>query len=93
MQYYKTDVVNYVARKAGLTKKDAAQAVDAMTEYISEIVHNGDSVHLVNFGVFERRKYASRRIYNLETGEEMQLGERFVPSFKPSKILRELCKG
>ena len=51
----KTELVNAVAAKAGLTKVDAKKALDATVEAIVEAVKKGDKVALVGFGTFAKK--------------------------------------
>ena len=49
----KSDLIQAVAEKSGLTKKDSAIAVDAMFDGITDSLAKGESVHLIGFGTFE----------------------------------------
>ena len=48
----KTDLINEVAAKAGLSKVDAKKAVDAVFESIEQALANEDKVQLIGFGTF-----------------------------------------
>ncbi|MFC4768900.1 HU family DNA-binding protein [Effusibacillus consociatus] len=88
----KADLVNSVAEKSELTKKDAARAVDAVFESIMEALVKGDRVQLIGFGNFETRERAARKGRNPQTGEEIDIAATKVPTFKPGKSLREAIK-
>ncbi|GAX89713.1 HU family DNA-binding protein [Effusibacillus lacus] len=88
----KTDLVNSVAEKSELTKKDAARAVDAVFESIMEALVRGDKVQLIGFGNFETRERAARKGRNPQTGEEIEIAASKVPAFKPGKALRDAIK-
>ena len=62
----KTDLVNAVAAK-GLTKKDAAAAVDAVFGAIEGALVKGDKVQLIGFGTFEVRERAAKEGRNPRT--------------------------
>lgn len=85
----KTDLVNAVAEKAELTKKEAEKALSAMLSTIEEVLAQGDKVQLVGFGTFEVRDRAQRTGRNPKTGEEITIPASKVPAFKPGKALRE----
>lgn len=72
-----------------MSKKDAAAAVDAVIESVSEALAAGDKVALVGFGSFEVRERAARMGRNPQTGEEIEIPASKVPAFKPGKVLKE----
>ncbi|KGP73006.1 DNA-binding protein [Pontibacillus yanchengensis Y32] len=88
----KTDLINAVAEKSDLSKKDATQAVDAVFESISDSLQNGDKVQLIGFGNFEVRERAARKGRNPQTGEEIEISASKVPAFKPGKALKDAVK-
>ncbi|MEO0276484.1 MAG: HU family DNA-binding protein, partial [candidate division WOR-3 bacterium] len=57
----KAELIDAVAKKAGLTKKESAQAVDAIVESITEALKKGDKVTLVGFGTFSVTKRKPRK--------------------------------
>lgn len=88
----KTDLVNAVADKGDLSKKDAAKAVDAVFESIMDSLSEGEKVQIIGFGNFEVRDRAARKGRNPQTGEEIQIPASKVPAFKAGKALREAVK-
>ncbi|HIE52485.1 MAG TPA: HU family DNA-binding protein [Armatimonadetes bacterium] len=89
----KQDLVNAVAEKAGLTKKAAAAAVNAVTEAITEALKAGERVTLIGFGSFEVRKRAKRTGVNPQTGEKMTIPATKVPAFRAGKRLKDAVGG
>ena len=85
----KADLINQVAARSGLTKKDAGQAVDALFDSVTEALSNGGRVQLVGFGTFEVRERAARRGRNPQTGQEIEISARRVPAFKAGKALKD----
>lgn len=85
----KTDLINAVAEKSELSKKDAAKAVDAVFESITEALKKGNKVQLVGFGSFEVRERAARKGRNPQTGEEIDIPASKNPAFKPGKQLKD----
>jgi DNA-binding protein HU-beta len=85
----KTDLIAAVAEKADLTKKDAAKAVDAVLESITEALSAGEKVQIIGFGNFEIRERSARKGRNPQTGEEIEIAAARVPAFRPGKALKE----
>lgn len=85
----KTDLVQAVSERTGVTKKDVSQVVDSVFEVIQDTLGQGDKVQLVGFGNFEIRERAARKGRNPQTGEEIEIAASRVPAFKAGKSLRE----
>jgi DNA-binding protein HU-beta len=85
----KTELVSFVAEASGLTKKDAAKAVDAVFASIEESLKKGDKVQLIGFGNFEVRERAARKGRNPQTGEEIEIAASKAPAFTPGKSLKD----
>ena len=85
----KQDVINSVAAAAGLSKKDASGAVDAVVNTIMNALAEGNSVGLIGFGTFEVKTRAARTGRNPQTGAELDIPEKNVPSFKAGKELKD----
>jgi len=88
----KGDLVEAVAEKSGLSKKDAAAAVDAFVDTIVSALKNKDKVQLTGFGSFEVRERKERKAKNLRTKEEIIVPASSVPAFKPGKALKDAVK-
>ena len=85
----KTELINEVANKTGLTKKDAEKAISAVIESITDAMSMGDKVQLVGFGTFEVRDRAAREGKNPATGETISIPATKVPAFKAGKALKD----
>jgi DNA-binding protein HU-beta len=85
----KVEFVNAVAEAAGLSKVDAARAVDAYAEVVKNALKTGDTVTLVGFGAFEVRERAARTGRNPRTGETLEIAASKTPSFKAGKALKD----
>ena len=85
----KQDVINSVADETGLSKKDASGAVDAVVNTIKNALAGGDSVGLIGFGTFEVKTRAARTGRNPQTGAELEISAKNVPSFKAGKELKD----
>jgi DNA-binding protein HU-beta len=85
----KSELIQVVSEKSGLTKKDASAAVEAVFTCISEALARGEKVQLVGFGNFEIRERAARKGRNPQTGEVIDIAASRVPAFRAGKALRE----
>lgn len=85
----KTELIDSVAEKSGLTKKDSGKAVDAVLSVMTEALSSGEKVQLVGFGSFEVRQRSARTGRNPQTGAVIEIKARKVPVFKPGKALKE----
>ena len=85
----KQDVINSVADATGLSKKDAGGAVDAVVNTIKNALAGGSSVGLIGFGTFEVKTRAARTGRNPQTGAELKISAKTVPSFKAGKELKD----
>ncbi|MCG7333885.1 HU family DNA-binding protein [Sporosarcina sp. ACRSM] len=88
----KTELINSVAEAAGLTKKDATKAVEAVFDTIQSTLAKGDKVQLIGFGNFEVRERAARKGRNPQSGEEIDIAASKVPAFKAGKALKDAVK-
>ena len=81
----KGQLIAEVAKKAGLSKKDAANAVNATIETIKKNVKKG--VTLIGFGTFKVVRRKARIGRNPQTGEKIKIKAKNVVKFKPGKGL------
>ncbi|MBR9813517.1 HU family DNA-binding protein [bacterium] len=85
----KTEYVGAIANATGLSKTDAANAVDAMFDTITDALKSGDKVSLVGFGTFQVRERAARQGRNPKTGELINIPAGKTPAFKAGKALKD----
>lgn len=85
----KAELINAVAEKAGLSKKDAELAVNATIESITDALTKGDKVQLVGFGGFEVKERAARMGRNPKTREPISIPASKMPVFKAGKALKD----
>lgn len=85
----KGELVDAVAEKATVTKKQADAVISAVVESIMEAVSSGDKVTLVGFGSFEGRDRKEREGRNPKTGEKMIIPATKVPAFSAGKLFKE----
>ena len=85
----KTEIVNAIAAKSGLTKKDTAKALSATVDVITQALVAGDRVQLVGFGIFDVKDRAARIGRNPKTKEPISIPETKSPQFKAGKSLKK----
>ena len=85
----KTELIDAMASKTGLTKKNAEAALNAFIETVSEQLAQGDKISLVGFGTFEVTERAEREGRNPQTGETMKIAASKAPKFKAGKALKD----
>ena len=85
----KNDLVAAVADSAGLSKTDAASAVDAVFDSITGTLKSGGDVRLVGFGTFSVSDRAATTGRNPRTGETIQIAASKQPKFKAGKGLKD----
>ncbi len=97
----KTELIDVVAEKTDLTKKDTGNIVnttiDTIIEYLSSEASkneaNRDNVQIIGFGTFEVKDRSSRKGRNPQTGEEITIPARTVPVFRAGKTFKESVDG
>lgn len=85
----KAELVDAVATKADLTKKDAEAALNGFIEVIKETLAKGDDVTMVGFGTFGVTDRAARTGKNPQTGEVIKIAAKKAPKFKAGKGLKD----
>jgi DNA-binding protein HU-beta len=85
----KSELVKSLAEKAGITQKDAAKALEAITDTIQQALAKGEKVQIIGFGSFEVRDRKERKVISPATGQEITVPATKVPAFKPGKSLKE----
>jgi len=86
----KEELVSEVAKKAKVTQKEVADILNVFMETVEKTVAKGKKVTLVGFGTFESRKRAARTGRNPQTGKEISIPAKTVPTFSAGKKFREL---
>lgn len=88
----KTDLINNIATKSGLTKKDVEAVLNGFLGEVTGALSTGDKVQLIGFGTFETRKRSGRTGRNPQTGATITISESKVPAFKAGNKLKEAVK-
>ena len=84
----KEDLIGQVASGVGLSKADAAKAVDAVFSNITSSLKDGNEVRIVGFGTFLVTNRAATTGRNPRTGESIQIPAKKVPKFRAGKALK-----
>ena len=85
----KTELVEFVAAKAGLTKADAGRALEAVIEGVTAGLKKEGRVALVGFGTFAAKKRAARNGINPLTKKAIKIPAKTVASFKAGSKLKD----
>ena len=86
----KSELIALTAENTGLTKKDAERVLNAALDAITAAMTDHEKVQLSGFGTFEIKYREARVGRNPRTKEATDIPAAWVPSFKPSKALRDL---
>ncbi len=92
MAVTKSEFVDSVAAKAGLSKRDAAAAVDAFLESVQETLVSGEAVTFTGFGKFSPQHRNARQGVNPRTGERVMIAAATVPKFSAGSSLKAALK-
>jgi DNA-binding protein HU-beta len=85
----KTELIAAVAERSGMTKKDAERVINATVDTITTSLVSGDKVQISGFGIFETKEREARVGRNPRTKETIEIPASRVPTFKPSKALKD----
>ena len=85
----KQEFVDQVADRAGLSKKDAAGAVDAFLETVEDALTRGSEVSFSGFGKFSVSQRSAREGRNPATGDRIQIAATRVPRFTAGAGLKK----
>jgi len=85
----KSDIVNEVSQKIGLTKVETEAVFEGVVNSIMLSLERGERVDIRGFGCFYVKERKAREARNPSTNEIVKLNLRYIPSFKVSKLLKE----
>jgi nucleoid DNA-binding protein len=88
----KHDIVEKIAKEAGITKTTAAAAVQSLINAVTKSLKKGDSVSFVGFGTFKTANRKARTGLNPQTGAAIQIPKRRVPRFSAGKALKQAVR-
>jgi len=89
----KAELVGKLANKSKLSRKQAVDVVNAITQSISDSLAGGDKVEIRGFGSFVIRERNSRIAHNPRSREIVEVPAKRVPFFKAGNDLRKVVDG
>lgn len=94
MKMNKAELVSVLAEKVGISKKQAEEVIEALTDTITETLKEGGEVTIAGFGAFSAKQRAGRMGVNPQSPEEkIEIPPVTVPKFKAGKALKDALKG
>ncbi len=84
----KQEIVDIVSSATGLSKVETETIMNGVMSTIIDALANNDRVELRGFGTFGVKHRMPKKARNPGTGEAIYLPERYVPTFKPAKMMR-----
>jgi DNA-binding protein HU-beta len=88
----KTELVEKMAKDAGISKAAAGKALDSMIDGVMKVLKKGNKVSLVGFGTFAVSKRKARTGRNPQTGATIKIAARKVPKFSAGKAFKDAVK-
>ncbi|MEK6161235.1 HU family DNA-binding protein [Vibrio cholerae] len=88
----KTQLIDFIAEKADLTKVQAKAALEATLGAVEGALKDGDQVQLIGFGTFKVNHRSARTGRNPKTYEEIKIAAANVPAFVAGKALKDAIK-
>ncbi|MEM1225341.1 MAG: HU family DNA-binding protein [Planctomycetota bacterium] len=85
----KKDIVRVVSEELGLTQQQTKDVVQRTFDSIIETLVREGRIELRNFGVFEVKSRAARKARNPKTGQQVDVPQKSVVTFKPGKIMEQ----
>lgn len=89
----KAELIAQVAADTKITKVDIEKVINSTFRAISNDLAKGGKTQIVGFGSFEVKERAARKGRNPRTGEPIEIAASKVPTFKPSKFLKDEVNG
>ena len=85
----KQDIVDNVANATGLTKVEVEAVINESFIEIINALSKNENIELRGFGSFSVKHRMPKKARNPRTGDPIFLPERYVPVFKPSKLMKD----
>jgi integration host factor subunit beta len=85
----KKEIVKQISDQLGLTQLKTKEIVQKAFDAITDTLLSERRIELRNFGVFEVKLRKARRARNPRTGERVDVGPKYVVTFKPGKEMEE----
>ena len=85
----KTDLVNYIAEEAGVSKAEAARCLDAFMGGVVKGLNDSKKVSLTGFCTFNAKEKAAKEGRNPRTGETVTIPARTAVTVKVGSKLKD----
>lgn len=86
----KADIVDKVAIGTGLTKLETEAIIEGFFKTVIESLKEGKGIEIRGFGSYKVKKKNARHARNPKTGDQVEVPEHYVPTFKFSKDFKLL---
>ena len=85
----KKDLIDVISKKSQISRSESKLCVEVIVEELTLAIVSGEGVEVRGFGGFYKRHRKGRMGINPKTSEKTEVSEKFVPFFKPGKLLKE----
>ena len=85
----KKDLIDVISKKSQISRSESKLCVEVIVEELTLAIVSGEGVEVRGFGGFYKRHRKGRMGINPKTGEKTEVAAKFVPFFKPGKLLKE----
>jgi len=85
----KTDLIEVISTQSKISRLETKLCVKVILAELTSAIASGEGVEVRGFGGFYKRHRKGRIGINPKTGEKTEVAEKFVPFFKPGKLLKE----
>lgn len=86
----KSELAKAISDKAGITRAQAGDAIDAMVDAVVDAAKKDDAVQLAGFGTFHAKHREAREVRNPRTGEKMMSKAKTQLAFRPASALKDI---
>lgn len=88
----RADIAAKISEATGLSKKETEIVVEGFISCVIECLQKNDRIEIRGFGTFKNNVKEPREARNPKTGEKVNLGKRYIPTFKVSKDLKKIVQ-
>jgi nucleoid DNA-binding protein len=88
----KQDFIDLIAKRAGISKREAKDAIDTLFGEVTKALKKGKKVTFVGFGTFSTRRRKARKGRNPKTGATIKIAAKRVPKFSAGKALKDAVR-
>ena len=85
----KTDLIEVISKQSKISRSESKFCVEVILKELTSAISSGEGVEVRGFGSFYKRHRKGRVGINPKTGEKTEIIEKFIPFYKPGKLLKE----